>query len=132
MQHLVRLPLRGQRRLGSARGASPSCFPFDCAGVNTDTSTNAAQCKPARGRAYNRRAMATLEELADRVERLLLRHEELQRTHALTVQQLGVVSAERDSLRSRLAAARQRVDALLDRLPAGEAPAESAAGKDAA
>lgn len=61
--------------------------------------------------------MATIEELAERVERLLLRHEELQRTHALTVQQLGAVTAERDSLKSRLAAARQRIDALLDRLP---------------
>lgn len=61
--------------------------------------------------------MATIEDLADRVERLLLRHQELQRTHTLAVQQLAVVSAERDSLRSRLAAARQRVDALLDRLP---------------
>jgi ABC-type phosphate transport system auxiliary subunit len=65
--------------------------------------------------------MATIEELAERVERLLLRHEELQRTHRLTVQQLGTVSAERDSLKSRLAAARQRVDALLDRLPGNEA-----------
>lgn len=64
--------------------------------------------------------MATIDELAERVERLLLRHEELQRTLALTVQQLGVVIAERDSLRSRLAAARQRIDALLDRLPANE------------
>jgi hypothetical protein len=54
------------------------------------------------------------------VERLLLRHQELQRTHALAVQQLAVVSAERDSLRSRLAAARLRVDALIERLPASE------------
>lgn len=67
--------------------------------------------------------MATIEELAERVERLLLRHEELQRTHALTVQQLGAVTAERDSLKSRLSAARQRVDALLDRLPVGDASA---------
>lgn len=64
--------------------------------------------------------MASIEELADRVERLLLRHEELQRTHTLTLQQLGAVSAERDSLKSRLAAARQRIDALLDRLPVNE------------
>ena len=64
--------------------------------------------------------MATIEELAERVERLLLRHQELQRTHALSLQQQVVVVAERDSLRSRLAAARQRVDALLDRLPAIE------------
>jgi hypothetical protein len=33
--------------------------------------------------------MATIEELADRVERLLLRHEELQRTNALLKTQLG-------------------------------------------
>jgi len=65
--------------------------------------------------------MASIEELGDRVERLLLRHRELQRTHALAVQQLAVVCAERDSLRSRLAAARQRVDALIDRLPPDEA-----------
>lgn len=64
--------------------------------------------------------MATIEELAERVERLLLRHEELQRTHLLAVEQLGAVMAERDSLKSRLAAARQRVDALLDRLPHNE------------
>lgn len=74
--------------------------------------------------------MATIEELAERVERLLLRHEELQRTHALTVQQLGAVTAERDSLRSRLAAARQRIDALLDRLPANEAPLDAPATHD--
>ncbi|HWH75234.1 MAG TPA: DUF904 domain-containing protein [Methylibium sp.] len=69
--------------------------------------------------------MASIEELAERVERLLLRHEELQRTHTLTVQQLGAVSAERDSLKSRLAAARQRVDALLDRLPQSDPTAEA-------
>lgn len=64
--------------------------------------------------------MATIDELAERVERLLLRYEELQRTHALLSGQLANVTAERDSLRSRLAAARQRIDALLDRLPAGD------------
>ncbi|WP_428425061.1 DUF904 domain-containing protein [Methylibium sp.] len=76
--------------------------------------------------------MATIEELAERVERLLLRHQELQRTHALTLEQLAGVNAERDSLRSRLAAARQRVEALLDRLPANEAvpEREPAAGSD--
>jgi uncharacterized protein (TIGR02449 family) len=75
--------------------------------------------------------MASIEELGDRVERLLLRHGELQRTHALTVQQLAVVVAERDSLRSRLAAARQRVDALIARLPAEEsAPRGEAASAE--
>ncbi|HXD04468.1 MAG TPA: DUF904 domain-containing protein [Burkholderiaceae bacterium] len=62
-----------------------------------------------------------IEELAERVERLLLRHEELQRTNALLAQQLEVAVTERDSLKSRLAAARQRIDALLERLPAGDA-----------
>ena len=62
--------------------------------------------------------MSKLRELADRVERLLLRHEELKRTNALLAQELTQVSAERDNLRSRLAAARARIDALLERLPA--------------
>ena len=62
--------------------------------------------------------MAGLDDLSDRVDRLLLRHQELKRTSALLEQQLLAVTAERDSLRSRLAAARARVDALLERLPA--------------
>ena len=42
--------------------------------------------------------MATIEDLADRVERLLLRHQELQRTNALLTTQLGAVTSERDNL----------------------------------
>jgi len=61
--------------------------------------------------------MATIEELAERVERLLLRHQELQRTNALLATQLGAVTGERDNLRSRLNAARSRIDVLLQRLP---------------
>jgi hypothetical protein len=41
----------------------------------------------------------------------------------LIEQQLAAVTAERDSLRSRLAAARGRIDALLERIPAEPAPA---------
>ena len=62
--------------------------------------------------------MSQLQDLADRVERLLLRHQELQRTQQLLDQQLAAVTQERDSLRSRLNAARGRIDALLERLPA--------------
>jgi cell division protein ZapB len=62
--------------------------------------------------------MSKLEALAERVDRLVLRHEELQRTSALIEQQLSAVTAERDSLRQRLGAARARIDALLARLPA--------------
>ncbi len=70
--------------------------------------------------------MATLEDLAERVERLLVRHEELKRANALLEQQLGAVTAERDSLKSRLAAARARIDALLERLPADPPPGSEA------
>lgn len=63
--------------------------------------------------------MSKLDDLAERVERLVLRHEELKRTNALLEQQLSVLGSERDSLRSRLAAARARIDALIERLPAG-------------
>jgi len=63
--------------------------------------------------------MATLDELADRIERLVLRHGELQRTNALLEEKLAAVGTERDNLKSRLAAARSRIDALLERLPAG-------------
>ncbi|MBP8271201.1 MAG: DUF904 domain-containing protein [Sphaerotilus sp.] len=64
--------------------------------------------------------MSTLEDLAERVERLLLRHEESQNVNAQLEQQLTAVAAERDNLRSRLAAARARIDALIERLPAGD------------
>ena len=67
--------------------------------------------------------MSKIEDLADRVELLLLRHDELQRTTALLEQQLATVTGERDSLRSRLNAARARIDTLLDRLPADAPPA---------
>ena len=69
--------------------------------------------------------MTKLHDLAERVDRLVLRHEELKRTSQLMEQQLQAVSAERDSLKSRLAAARARIDALLARLPADGSPTES-------
>jgi cell division protein ZapB len=68
--------------------------------------------------------MSRLPDLADRIERLLLRHEEQKRTNALLEQQLRAVTDERDNLRSRLAAARARIDALIDRLPPEAAAAE--------
>ncbi len=58
-----------------------------------------------------------IDQIAERVEHLLLRHEELQRTNALLAQQVQEISHERDLLKSRLGAARQRIDALIDRLP---------------
>ncbi|MEO8542436.1 MAG: DUF904 domain-containing protein [Betaproteobacteria bacterium] len=58
-----------------------------------------------------------IDQIAERVERLLVRHAELQRTNALLANQIETLTNERDSLKSRLSAARARVDALLDRLP---------------
>lgn len=108
--------------------------------MNTFTSTNALHSRevakpgirlPTIPRTPTRKgAMARIEELADRIERLLLRHEELQRTSALLHEQLAAVSSERDNLRSRLSAARSRIDVLLDRLPRdnkGASPADGAA-----
>jgi uncharacterized protein (TIGR02449 family) len=65
--------------------------------------------------------MSQLHDLADRVDRLLLRHEELERTNSLLQRQLDALAAERDQLRNRLGAARTRIDELLERLPASSA-----------
>jgi cell division protein ZapB len=58
-----------------------------------------------------------IDQIAERVERLLVRYEELQRTNTLLAAQVDALTNERDSLKSRLSAARARVDALLERLP---------------
>ncbi|OGB07095.1 MAG: DUF904 domain-containing protein [Burkholderiales bacterium RIFCSPHIGHO2_12_FULL_61_11] len=58
-----------------------------------------------------------IDQITECVERLLLRYEELQRTNALLGDQIGALTLERDSLKSRLNAARSRVDALIERLP---------------
>lgn len=57
-----------------------------------------------------------IEALVERVERLLVRYEELQRTNELLVDQVEELTAERDQLKQRLLAARTRVDALLERI----------------
>ncbi len=58
-----------------------------------------------------------IDQIAERVERLLVRYQELQRTNVLLSAQVDAITQERDSLKSRLGAARSRVDALLERLP---------------
>ncbi len=58
-----------------------------------------------------------IDQITERVDRLLVRYEELQRTNALLAQQVATLTNERDSLKSRLNAARARIDALLERLP---------------
>ena len=68
----------------------------------------------------------TIDQIAERVDHLLLRHEELQRTHLLLTQQVQALTQERDQLKSRLAAARARVDALIERLPTSAAASPEA------
>jgi cell division protein ZapB len=53
----------------------------------------------------------------EKIERLLLRHEESRRTVALLQEQVNQLTAERDSLQSRLQVASQRIESVLQRLP---------------
>lgn len=64
-----------------------------------------------------------IDQIAERTERLLQRHAELLHSHLQLKQQLQDAHAERDSLKSRLHAARARIDELIDRLQ----PADTAA-----
>lgn len=69
---------------------------------------------------YNHVQMAAstlIEQLNERVDRLLLRHDELQRTNALLQQQVQALAHERDLLKQQHVLAQQRLDALLARLP---------------
>lgn len=58
-----------------------------------------------------------IDQISERVDRLLLRHEELQRTHALLLQQVQQLTSERDQLRAKCQLVKQRLDGLIERLP---------------
>ncbi len=66
-----------------------------------------------------------IDQVAERVERLLLRHDELRRTNELLAEQVRALTQERDQYKSRLGAARQRIDALLEKLPQAHVKDES-------
>ena len=72
-----------------------------------------------------------IDQITERVEQLLLRYEELQRINQELGEQVSVLTQERDSLRSRLSAARARVDALIERLPEAADPIISSLGEPA-
>ncbi|CAN5526016.1 hypothetical protein BH10PSE16_BH10PSE16_31890 [soil metagenome] len=65
----------------------------------------------------NQNQVDQIDQITKRVEQLLQRYEELQRSNMQLGEQVSVLKLERDSLRSRLSAARARVDALIERLP---------------
>ena len=100
-------------------------LPVELRRVNHTASTNSHDSTPRQAvnltiqtDMANQHQMDHLtEQLTERVERVLVRYEELQRTNSLLNEQLAVLTHERDSLKSRLGAARARVDALLERLP---------------
>lgn len=105
-------------------------LPVELLPENQTASTNGADCKLAllaatlQSPVTQRLTMADtthIDQIAERVERLLSRHDELQRINAQLHQQVRALEGERDLLRSRLNAARARIDALLDRLPANGA-----------
>ena len=99
-------------------------LPVELRYVNHTASTNDWILTQGYGKPYNVGAMLTqpqFDQIAERVERLLVRHEELRRTNELLSAQVDAVTRERDSLKSRLGAARARVDALLERLPEASA-----------
>ncbi len=55
--------------------------------------------------------------MLEQVETLLTRYEALQHAHTQLQEQVTALTQERDSLQSRLTAARARVDTLIERLP---------------
>ena len=62
-----------------------------------------------------------IEQIAERVDRVLLRQEELHRTKVLLTEQVSALTMERDLLKAKLNAAKQRLDAVLAELPDGGA-----------
>jgi FtsZ-binding cell division protein ZapB len=126
--HPFVLPLRGQRRLKvlaladrGLRGFDSLLLPVELRHVNHTASTNklilSAESSINPTISLPMADPTPTDQLVERVERLLLRYDELRRTNELLSQQVQALSAERDSLKSRLSAARSRVDALLERLP---------------
>jgi hypothetical protein len=103
-------------------------LPVELQRVNHTASTNGGILTRGRGaKPYNATSMVNhatpmskpsqTDQISERVERLLLRYAEVQRTNVLLARQVELLVQERDSLKSRLSAARARVDALLERLP---------------
>ena len=125
--------MRGQRRLevaalgagySGAHGIDFLLLPVELRHVNHAASTNTQDStrqnldNPTIDPVISNKPHADqIAQIADRVERLLLRYEETQRTNALLCEQVKLLALERDSLRSRLNPARARVDALIERLP---------------
>ena len=116
------LTVAGAAQARRAPWRASSLLPVELRPVNHAASTNGSDftCNYTQRRPTIICSMASpspFDLIAERVERLLLRHAELRRTNALLSEQVATLAQERDALKSRLNAARARVDALLERLP---------------
>ena len=95
-------------------------LPVELRHVNHTASTNSrilATSPRSPPKMFHMSENSPLDPVLERVERLIVRYEELKRTNDLLTTQVEVLTQERDSLKSRLQAARSRIDGLLDRLP---------------
>lgn len=140
-------------RLGLVWPKPPS-FPLNCAArqaARAPTTCNCTDCcrlvrlevenagpvrsQFGRRRTYNGSFMEntpSIAHIATQVEELLQRYTQLQRDHAVLQTQVAALTAERDLLRSKHAAARARIDALLDRLqPSLQLEQEQGGGHEA-
>jgi FtsZ-binding cell division protein ZapB len=113
------LTVAGAAQVGAVKVSPCFLLPVELRHANHTASTNVLilDRKLSQNPTMTRMSADQIEQIAERVERLLVRYEELQRTNALLAQQVEALTTERDSLKSRLHAARARVDALLERLP---------------
>ena len=115
------LTVAGAAQVRLAGDSVSLLLPVELRCVNHTASTNPRILRRSGLRKpYNAQSMANpthIDQIAERVERLLVRYDELQRTNALLARQVEALTQERDTLKSRLGAARARVDALLDKLP---------------
>ncbi len=116
------LTVAGAAQARCAMSGGTSLLPVELRYVNHTASTNRGILRPFTWEnptiAGCMAPLSPTDQIAERVERLLMRHAELQRTNLLLTEQVSALTQERDSLKSRLSAARARVDALLERLPA--------------
>ena len=125
----VRLTVAGAAQAGVPPGACTEkmylagrilLLPVELRCVNHIASTNGIILATSGKHTRKMRDMSEnnpLDAVLERVEHLLVRYEELKRTNELLVNQVDTLTQERDSLKSRLQAARSRIDGLLDRLP---------------
>lgn len=77
------------------------------------------------------RETSSIHQICDKVDRLLLRYEELQRTNELLLRRVEALQRERDQLHERMDAARARIDALLLRVPEPAKPAQTGTDRGA-